>query len=62
VLRTINHGRRSWSSVKDYIERKERSTISSSVFLIRNLEMMSIVKDCEFLDPIYEKASEALRA
>lgn len=36
--------------------KKERSTISSSVFhyLIRNLEVMSIVKDYGFLDPIYE--------
>jgi AAA+ ATPase superfamily predicted ATPase len=64
VLRAIAQGRRSWSDVKDYMEKKERSTISSSVLhnLIRNLEMMSIVKDYEFLDPIYEEASKALRA
>jgi len=63
VLKAIAQGRRSWSSVKDYMEEKERSTISSSVFhnLIRNLEMMSIVKDYEFLDPIYEEASKTLR-
>ncbi|MGQ9515425.1 MAG: hypothetical protein ACUVTL_10345 [Thermoproteota archaeon] len=62
ALKAIAQGKRSWSEIKEYMEKKEGVTISSSVLhnLIRNLEMMSIAKDYGFLDPVYEEASKKL--
>ncbi|MGB9631551.1 MAG: AAA family ATPase [Candidatus Methanodesulfokora sp.] len=59
VLRAISEGKRSWSEIKDYLEEKEGSTVSSSVLhnIIRNLEEMSIISRYEFLDPIYREAA-----
>ncbi|MEM2885534.1 MAG: ATP-binding protein [Thermoproteota archaeon] len=46
ALNAIARGKRSWSAVKEYMEEKEGTTISSSVLhnLIGDLEMMSIIK------------------
>lgn len=62
VLRAIAEGRRSWSGVKEYVEEREGSTISSSVLsnILRNLEDMSIISRYEFLDPIYREAAMLL--
>jgi AAA+ ATPase superfamily predicted ATPase len=62
VLKAMASGARSWSSVKDYIERKEGSTISSSVLhnILRNLEAMSVIEGYSFLDPVYGEASKRL--
>nr|WP_269199638.1 hypothetical protein [Acidianus ambivalens] len=44
------------------MEKEEGSTISTSVLdnIIQNLEKMSIIKDYEFLDPVYKEASKLL--
>jgi AAA+ ATPase superfamily predicted ATPase len=62
VLRAIAEGRKTWSQVKEYLEEKEGTTISSSVLsnILRSLEDMSIIKNYEFLDPIYREASKLL--
>jgi len=62
VLRCIANGERSWSGLLRCVERSEGSTVSSSALynVIKNLESMSIVKDYEYLDPIYEEASRRL--
>jgi AAA+ ATPase superfamily predicted ATPase len=62
VLRAMAEGRRSWSDVKEYVEEKEGSTISSSVLsnILRNLEEMSVIKGYEFLDPVYKEAAKLL--
>ncbi|WP_288104695.1 ATP-binding protein, partial [Thermofilum sp.] len=47
VLRAIAEGRKTWSQVKEYLEEKEGTTISSSVLsnILRSLEDMSIIKN-----------------
>jgi hypothetical protein len=49
----------SWGKIKGYVEEHEGSTISSSILsnILRSLEDLSIIKDYEFLDPIYKEAS-----
>ncbi|AGT35897.1 MAG: ATP-binding protein [Thermofilum sp.] len=63
VLRAIAEGRKTWSQVKEYLEEKEGTTISSSVLsnILRSLEDMSIIKNYEFLDPIYREACKLLQ-
>jgi AAA+ ATPase superfamily predicted ATPase len=62
VLRAIAEGKRSWSDIKEYVEEREGSTISSSVLsnIIRNLEDMSVISRYEFLDPVYREAAKLL--
>jgi AAA+ ATPase superfamily predicted ATPase len=62
VLRAIAEGRKTWSQVKEYLEEKEGTTVSSSVLsnILRSLEDLSIIKNYEFLDPIYREASKLL--
>nr|NAZ24151.1 ATP-binding protein [Thermofilum sp.] len=45
------------------LEEKEGTTISSSVLsnILRSLEDMSIIKNYEFLDPIYREACKLLQ-
>jgi hypothetical protein len=45
------------------VEEGEGVTISSSVLnnVLRTLERLSIVKDYEFLDPVYREATRRLR-
>ncbi|MEM4311156.1 MAG: ATP-binding protein [Nitrososphaerales archaeon] len=59
VLRAIALGEKSWGKIKRYVEEKEGSTISSSILsnIIRNLEDLSVIKDYNFLDPLYKEAS-----
>jgi len=63
VLKCIANGSNSWSRVLRCLEDEEGSTISSSVLhnIITNLEKLSIIKDYEFLDPIYREASKRLK-
>ena len=62
ALKCIAGGKNSWSKLRDCISEKEGSTISSSVLsnIINQLESMSIIKDYNFLDPIYKEASKRL--
>jgi len=62
VLKAIAEGAKSWSSVRRYAEEKMGVTIpkSSLTRTIKKLEKLSIVKNYEFLDPIYERASKKL--
>lgn len=64
ALRCIAMGENTWSKLMSCIERSEGSTVSSSVLdnIIVNLEKTSLVKNYEFLDPIYKEASKRLRA
>ncbi|MCR6692313.1 MAG: ATP-binding protein [archaeon YNP-LCB-003-016] len=59
VLRGLAEGMNSWGKIKGYVEEHEGSTISSSILsnILRSLEDLSIIKDYEFLDPIYKEAS-----
>lgn len=63
VLRAIAEGENSWNKVKRYVEEKEGTTISTSVLsnVINNLENLSIIKDYNFLDPIYRLAALRLK-
>ncbi len=63
VLKAIAEGAKSWSSIRRYIEEKERVTIpkSSLTRIIRRLEKLSIIKNYQFLDPIYREAARRLR-
>ena len=62
VLKAIAEEAKSWSSVRRYVEEKMGVTIpkSSLTRTIKKLEKLSIVKNYEFLDPIYERASKKL--
>lgn len=62
ALKCIAKGENSWSKLLSCMEKEEGSTISSSVLdnIIQNLEKMSIIKDYEFLDPVYKEASKLL--
>ncbi|MCS7365219.1 MAG: ATP-binding protein, partial [archaeon GB-1867-035] len=62
VLKAIAEEAKSWSSVRRYVEEKMGVTIpkSSLTRIIKKLEKLSIVKNYEFLDPIYERASKKL--
>ncbi len=63
VLKAIAEGAKSWSSVRRYIEEKEGTTIpkSSLTRTIKKLERLSIIKNYQFLDPVYKEASRKLR-
>lgn len=63
TLRCLARGKNTWSSLLQCLQEEEGSTISSSVFdnIITNLEKLSIIKDYEFLDPIYKEAAKRLR-
>ncbi|AEE94327.1 archaeal ATPase [Acidianus hospitalis W1] len=62
ALKCIAKGENSWSKLLSCMEKEEGSTISTSVLdnIIQNLEKMSIIKDYEFLDPVYKEASKLL--
>ena len=63
VLKAIAEGANTWSSVRRYVEEKQGITLPKSTLtrLIRKLEKLSLIKDYEFLDPIYRKAARKLR-
>ncbi|QKR00876.1 ATP-binding protein [Metallosphaera tengchongensis] len=62
ALKCLALGENSWSKLSNCLQRAEGSTMSSSVLenIITNLEKSSIIKDYEFLDPIYGEASKRL--
>ncbi len=62
ALKCLGLGENSWSKLLNCLQRAEGSTISSSVLdnIITNLEKSSIIKDYEFLDPIYNEAGKKL--
>ncbi len=62
VMKAVASGARSWSQVKRYVEEAEGRALSKSVLynVLSNLERLSILKDYEFLDPVYEEAARRL--
>ncbi len=60
VMKAIARGAKTWSQVKRKLEEAESSTISNSVLsnILNSLEKLSIIKDYEFLDPIYREAAK----
>ena len=63
VLKAITGGAESWGRVKKYIEEREGVAIPKSSLsrTIRKLEKLSIIKQYQFLDPIYDLAARELR-
>ncbi|AAY80437.1 ATPase [Sulfolobus acidocaldarius] len=63
ALKCLGSGMNTWSKLLDCIQRSEGTTISSSVLdnILLSLEKTSIIKDYEFLDPIYREASKRMR-
>ncbi len=59
VLKGIAEGITTWSGLRRYLEEKEGTTISSSILynVVRNLEDMSIIRNYQFLDPVYREAA-----
>jgi len=62
VLKCLSEGKNTWGKLRDCVSEKEGSTISSSVLsnIINQLESMSIIKDYNFLDPVYKEASRKI--
>ncbi len=63
VLKAIGEGAKSWSEVRRYIMEEKGYVLPKSTLsrIIRKLEKMSIVKNYEFLDPVYRFASRRIR-
>ncbi|MEM2599924.1 MAG: ATP-binding protein [Thermoproteota archaeon] len=63
ILKAIAEGADSWSRVRSLVSEKRGIVLPKSTLtrIIDKLEMMSIVKDYEFLDPIYREACRKLR-
>ena len=63
TLKCIAYDNDSWSKVLNCLQKEEGTIISSSVFfnIIENLEKYGIIKDYQFLDPIYKEASKLLK-
>ena len=62
ILKAVAKGAKSWSQVRRHIEGKMGVTIpkSSLTRRISKLEKLSIIKDYDFLDPIYREACKKL--
>lgn len=62
VLKAIANGCNSWSKVREYIAREHDFVMPKSTLsrIVSRLESLSIVKNFEFLDPIYREASKRL--
>lgn len=62
VLRLLATGHNTWSKIKKRLEEIEGRTVSKSSLSrsIHVLEKLSIIRDYEFLDPIYEEAARKL--
>ncbi|MEM0120871.1 MAG: ATP-binding protein [Thermoprotei archaeon] len=62
ALKCISQDKHTWSELKRCIEDREGNTISTSVLdnIVRTLENLSIIKDYQFIDPIYRKAAESV--
>jgi AAA+ ATPase superfamily predicted ATPase len=62
VLKAIALGNNSWSKVRSFIAEKYGVVLPKSTLsrIIEKLEMLSIVKDYRFLDPVYREAAKTL--
>jgi len=62
ALKAIAKGARTWTQVKEAIETAEGTTISDSILhnILTTLEKLSIIRNYEFLDPIYKEAAAKL--
>jgi len=62
VLKAIACGAKSWSAIRRFVEEHEGVTIPKAALTrtIRRLERLSIVKNYEFLDPVYREAAKRL--
>ena len=62
VLKAISLCANSWSKVKNFVENIEKSTVSKGILsrVIKSLEKLSIIRNYEFLDPIYREAARRL--
>lgn len=62
ALKAIAEGAKTWTQVREAMEEMEGTTISSSVLhnILKNLEKLSIIRNYEFLDPIYKEAAKKL--
>ncbi len=62
VLKAIASGAKTWSSIRRFIEEKKKTTIPKSTLTraIKRLERLGIIRDYEFLDPIYMEAARKL--
>ena len=62
ILHGIALGENSWSRIKRYAEEKEKTTISSSILsnILSTLEELNIIKNYEFIDPVYKEAAKRL--
>lgn len=64
VLRAVARGCRSWAQVRSYIAEETGVVLPKATLsrIVEKLEKLSILKDYEFLDPVYREASKELRA
>jgi hypothetical protein len=64
VLEAVTRDCRSWSQVRRFIADKYGVVIpkSSLTRIINKLEKLSIIKNYEFLDPVYREAAMRLKA
>lgn len=62
VLKAVANGCRSWSSVRNYLAEKHGVVLPKATLsrILGKLEKLSIIKDFEFLDPVYREASREL--
>jgi len=63
VLKAIAEGAKSWSKVRSLVSERKGVVLPKSTVtrIIDKLEMISIVRDYEFLDPVYKKACKKLK-
>lgn len=63
ILKAVAEDAKSWSHIRRYLEKRMGIAIPKSTLsrMIDKLEKLSIIKNYEFLDPIYREASKKLR-
>ena len=63
VLKAVAEGAKSWAQVRSYVEEKAGMTIPKATLtrIVRKLENLSIIRNYEFLDPIYREASKVMK-
>lgn len=63
ILKAMAEDAKSWSEVRSFVSERKGVVLPKSTVtrIIDKLEMMSIVKDYEFLDPIYRRACKKLK-
>ncbi|MEM3138313.1 MAG: ATP-binding protein, partial [Thermofilaceae archaeon] len=62
VVKAVAHGCKSWAQVRSYIAEETGVVLPKATLsrIIEKLEKLSILKDYEFLDPVYREASKKL--